>query len=238
MAELQYLMSMSTTAVIGLGQLGAAVARYLADHGADVIAVDKNMARVEALKDHVARAVCLDATDERALRAAGVADAGVVVLALAEDQLEGAALTAMVLRELGVGKIISRAGSEIQAKVLERLGVSKVVFPERHMGVQIARQILNPSVVELLPLSRAASLGEVLVPESLAGQTIGEVGMRKRFRLNVVAIKRRTKEVRDDGTVEQGFEMDEQPGADTKLAVGDALVVVGTDQDIRAFSES
>src|SRR5687767_12759035 len=107
---------MSTYAVIGLGRLGAAIATYLAENGAEVIAVDQEPARVDAIKDQVTRAICFDATDERALRASGVQDCAVVVLALGEDQLEQSVLTTMLLRDLGVGRIIARAATDVQAK--------------------------------------------------------------------------------------------------------------------------
>ncbi|MEK7703728.1 MAG: TrkA family potassium uptake protein, partial [Myxococcota bacterium] len=125
---------MTTFAVIGLGQLGASVATQLAERGAEVIAIDSDPMRVEQIKDQVARAMSLDATDEKALRAAGVADCDTVILALGEAQLEEAVLITMALRELGVGRIVSRASSDIQARLLLRLGVTRVVFPERQIG--------------------------------------------------------------------------------------------------------
>ena len=106
----------------------------------------------------VAAAVCLDSTDESALRASGMAEAATVVLALGENQLEQAVLTTMLLREIGVGRIISRAASDVQRKVLERIGVSKVVFPERQVGEQIARQVMMPAVQRFVPLGDGLAL--------------------------------------------------------------------------------
>jgi len=228
---------MAITAVIGLGQLGEAVVRHLSDHGAEVIAIDSDLPRVEAIKDRVARAVCLDATDERALRAAGVAEASTVVLALGEGQLEQAVLATMMLRELGVGRIISRAATDVQAKVLQRLGVSRIVFPERQVGVQLARQILSPTVLEMMPLSYGTSVAEVQITKELAGQSIGDAAIRRRYGLNVIAVRRAEQRAADDGNIDERWSVDNAPGPETVMALGDVLVVAGADEKIRALAE-
>ncbi len=228
---------MATHAVIGLGQLGSAVATYLAEQGEEVIAVDTNEARVEALKDRVARALCMDATDAKALRAAGFADCATVMVALGEDQLGQMVLTIMELRDLGVGRIICRAAGDVQARVLERLGVSRVVFPERQMGIQIARQILAPSVHDLVPISGQACMAEVEVPPAMANKTLGDLALRRAHGLNVVALRRRKQTIRDDGTTSVNELVESVIGPETKVNAGDVLVVVGSDESVRSFSE-
>ena len=228
---------MTTIGVIGLGQLGTAVGTHLAANGAEVIAIDSSLTRVEAIKDEVTRALCLDCTDEKALRAAGLSECAFVVLALGEGQLEEAVLTTMILRKLAVGKIISRASTEVQKEVLERLGVSRVVFPERSMGVQIARQILAPGLHEIVPLSIGSSLAEVSVPRPYIGKTLGDVGLRPKFGLNAVALKRPQESVSDTGEVTTDWAIDNAPAGDTMLESGDILVVVGTDANVRSFVE-
>jgi trk/ktr system potassium uptake protein len=229
---------MATYAVIGLGQLGASVATYLAERGADVIAIDLNEMRVEAIKDRVGRAMCLDATDERALRASGAGECEAVMLALGEDQLEQAVMVTMLLREQCVGRILSRAGSDIQAKVLQRLGVSRVVFPERQMGEHIARRLLAPEVEALVPLSDRTCLAEIVVPDAFDGKPIGEVHLRRDHGLNAVQLKRRTQVAADDGTVDTTWDIDDEPGPDTVLRAGDLLVVVAPDHRVQRFSRA
>lgn len=228
---------MALFGVIGLGQLGSAVATSLAKHGGEVIAIDSDAARVEAIKDDVTRALCMDATEEKTLRAAGVADCDTVVLALGEHQLEEAVLAVMILRDLGVGRIISRAGSDVRAKVLEKVGVSRVVFPERQIGMAIARQILTPALHEMVPISAGHSLVEIDVSADMQGRTLAQLHLRRAHGLNVVAIRRRREVARDDGSVEVREELDSAPGPESKLTSGDILVVVGADERIRAFGE-
>jgi trk system potassium uptake protein TrkA len=160
----------------------------------------------------------------------------VVVLALGEERLEQAVLATMLLRDLGVGRIIARAATDVQAKVLDRLGVSRVIFPERQIGVQVARQILSPSVREMMPIAAGTSLAEVGVPVAFVGKTLGALQLRRDFRLNAVAVRRRREVVQDDGHVEAVEEVDNLPGPDTKLLAGDVLLVVGADESIRAFA--
>jgi trk system potassium uptake protein len=224
---------MATCGIIGLGQLGQAAALYLADNGIEVIAIDRDAARVEPLKDRVAIAMSLDSTDERALRACGIAECATVLLALGENQLEEAVMTTMLLRELGVGRIISRASSDVQAKVLERLGVSRVIFPERQIGQQVARQIMMPEVHELVPLSEGLALAGVRVPDSLIGRTIGEAEVRRRYGLSVVALKSLHEEAKDDGRVEAIWRTDNNPGPETVMRAGDVLLVVGAENAVR-----
>jgi trk system potassium uptake protein len=227
---------MALYAVIGLGQLGAAVATQLTEGGGEVIAIDRDSARVDAIKDKVARALCLDATDERALRACGVANATTVVLALGENQLEDAVLATMLLRDLGVGRIIARAGTDVQSKVLLRIGVSKVIFPERQIGHQLARQILMPSVREVVPLAEDASLGEIEVPRSFVGKNLAELKLRAEYGVNAVAVRRKHEVVADDGTAQETETVISNVGPETVVEKGDVLVVVGTDQAVRGIS--
>jgi trk system potassium uptake protein len=228
---------MATYAVIGLGRLGYAVATSLAESGAEVIAVDEDAGRVDAIKDHVARAICFDATDERALRASGVQDCAVVILAMGENQLEQSVLTTMLLRDLGVGRIIARASTDVQAKVLDRLGVSRVIFPERQIGIQVARQLLSPSVREIVPISEGTALAEIEVPPGLIGKSLGELQLRREFGLNAVGVRRRREVAQDDGTVRTVEDIDNLPGPETRLGAGDVLLVVGPDEKLRAFAK-
>ena len=227
---------MALYAVIGLGQLGVAVATQLTEGGGEVVAIDSDSARVDAIKDKVARALCLDATDERALRASGVADSSTVVLALGENQLEEAVLATMILRELGVGRIVARASSDVQAKVLQRIGVSKVVFPERQIGHQLARQILMPSVREIVPLAADASLAEIEAPRSFVGKNLAELKLRAQYGVNAVALRRRRDIVKDDGIAEEADTVVSNVGPETVVEKGDVLVLVGADEAVRALS--
>lgn len=229
---------MAIYGVIGLGQLGAAVASYIAEHGGEVIAVDSNLARVEAIKERVPRALCLDATDERALRAAGLADCETVVLALGEAQLEEAVMTTMLLRDMGVGRIVSRAGSDVQGKVLERLGVSRVVFPERQIGTQIAREVLTPAALEVVPFREGISVASFEIPEEWSGSALQQLALRRRFGVTVVAVRRRADRVRDDGSVEGAAIVDAEPGPETVLQPHDVLMVIAKDEKLHAFLRS
>lgn len=110
--------------VLGLGQFGHHVAATLAAGGVDVIAIDRDPKRVEALKDVVSQAVCMDSTDEGALRAVGVHKAQTAVVALGEDDLEASILSCAALNDLGVGQITVRTANELQGRILSRMGAT------------------------------------------------------------------------------------------------------------------
>jgi trk system potassium uptake protein len=142
----------------------------------------------------------------------------------------------MLLRDLGVGRIIARAGTDVQAKVLQRIGVSKVIFPERQIGHQLARQILMPSVREVVPLADGASLAEIEVPPSWVGKNLAELKLRAMYGVNAVALRRRREVVADDGTARDVDAVVSNVGPETVVEKGDVLVLVGTDEAVRTLS--
>ncbi|HET6429548.1 MAG TPA: TrkA family potassium uptake protein, partial [Phycisphaerae bacterium] len=121
---------MATFAVIGLGRFGYRLSTLLAEGGAEVIAIDSRRDLVESIRDRVTVAVCLDTTDEEALRAQGVDRVNVAVVGIGDD-FEANALATVILKQIGVPRVISRATTTIRAQILSRIGADDVVNPER-----------------------------------------------------------------------------------------------------------
>src|SRR5512146_1708671 len=126
---------MRQVAVIGLGRFGSSVARTLAQSGCDVLAVDVDGERVKALVECVTEAVQADALDEAALRALGLRNFEAVVVAIGHE-VKASILVTVVLKEMGVPKIVAKAQDELHGKVLQKVGADIVVYPERDMGVR------------------------------------------------------------------------------------------------------
>ena len=120
---------MNRFAVIGLGRFGSRLASNLAAAGAEVIAIDRSRQIVEDLRDKVTLAIALDATDEQALRIQGVDQVDCAVVGIGQD-FEANALTTALLKSLGVARVVSRAGNQMQAEILTRIGADGVVKPE------------------------------------------------------------------------------------------------------------
>lgn len=212
-------------AVIGLGQFGTQLAVSLAESGVPVLAIDSRMERVETLRASVARVLCLDATDEEALSAARIGDVGVAVCAIGDD-VQASILTVALLHQFGVSRVIARAVSELHARILRMVGASEVINPARDIALRLASRLLQPGLVDRVPIAPGYALNEIEAPAWTAGRTLLDLDVRKQFRLSILAVKR----------VEGGVEkVIANPGGDTAIAQSDILVTLGDDESIRRF---
>lgn len=210
-------------AVIGLGRFGSAMATTLAELGQDIIGVDSEPERVRALADAITQAVELDATDERALKAAGIHNVDIAVVSIGEN-IESSLLVVMLLKELGVKTIAAKAVTALHGRILEKLGVSRVVFPEREMATRMAHSLVMPNVIDYIELSRDFSIVELPAPPTFIGKSLKQLELRPRFGLTLVAIKRR------DGPAEV---TNIAPGADEIIRTGDVLALLGNVSDLK-----
>jgi trk system potassium uptake protein TrkA len=214
--------------VIGLGRFGSAVATTLVELGHDVIGIDGAEARVQELADVITHAVQLDATDAKALRAAGVQDVDVAIVSIGEH-IESSLLVVMQLRELGVKTIVAKAVTPIHGRILEKLGVSRVVFPEREMAIRVAHSLVTPNAIDYIELSRDFSIVELPTPASWVGRTLKELELRPRYGLTLVAIKRQDGTGRVLTTV--------APTADERILSGDVLALLGANERLNRLDE-
>lgn len=212
-------MAKRTFAVIGLGRFGSAMATTLASLGHDVIGIDGDEDRVRAVADVVSLSMQLDATDEKAIRAAGINDVDVAVVSIGEN-IESSLLVVTLLRELGIGQIVAKAVTPLHGRILEKLGVSRVVFPEREMAVRVAHGLVMPNVIDYIELSKDYSIIEVPAPHEFVGKTLRDIGLRARFGLTTIAIKH----VSPSGAV---LSSNIAPGPDDVIQEGDVLSLLG-----------
>lgn len=215
-------------AVIGLGQLGTSIALTLANRGAEVVAIDQNLENVEQIKDQVAHAAALDATDLKALQSQDIHRVDAAVVAIGED-FEALVLTTVILQELEVERIIARSASEQQRAILTRLGVKEILSPEKKIGESVAKMLLQPSIKAFLSLSEEYEIVEIQAPPKTVNQTLVELSIRKKFNLNLITIKRKDEEKANFIGV---------PNPETKIQDDDMLFLMGTREDIQRFIES
>jgi trk system potassium uptake protein TrkA len=130
------------TLVVGLGRFGSALAIGLAERGCPVMAVDLRMESIEAVKEKLAYAVELDATDVDALRSIDAAACSAAVVAVGED-FESAVLAVAALKEVGIARVIARARDHRQARILRAVGASEVIEVETEVGRRLAEQLAN-----------------------------------------------------------------------------------------------
>ena len=177
-----------TYAVFGLGRYGEAVAKELVRSGADVIAVDSNEDIVNGLAADIPVCKCADVTDPQVIERLGISNVDVVIIAMA-NSLESAVMAITLCKEAGVKNIIAKCSSAMHEKILNRIGADIVVFPERESGVRLAKNLLSSGFVDLIELSDEVSMVELDVKPEWEGKTLIELNLRRRFSVNVVAIR-------------------------------------------------
>jgi len=215
-------------AVIGLGRFGKSVAKTLSEKGYQVLAIDIVENVVQGISDEVTQAVCLDATDEKALRSAGIENVDVAIVAVGTN-LEASILITLNLKEIGIKEIVCKAVSEDHRKVLEKVGSTRVVQPERDMGARIANSLISTSVIEHIELSEESSIVELISPKEFIGKSLREIDVRVKYGVNVIAVKRRIPSASRAGEEEI---VNVAPKAEDVIKKGDILVVLGPNECI------
>ena len=178
-----------TYAVFGLGRYGIAVARELCASGAEVIAVDIDEARVNIAAANIPLCKCADITDPEVIKQLGIANIDVVVIAMAGN-LEASVMAVTLCKEVGVGQVVAKCSSEMHQKILERVGADMVVFPEQEGGVRLAKNLLSSGFVDMITLSEDFSMIELEVRREWIGKSLMELNLRKKYGINVVALKK------------------------------------------------
>jgi trk system potassium uptake protein TrkA len=225
---------MERFAVIGLGRFGTRLATLLADAGAEVLAVDCDKGRVEAISERVTLAVCLDSTDEEALRAQDIDKVDVAIVGIG-SAFEAAVLTTVTLKQLGVPQVIARATTGIRGQILLRIGADDIVNPEKESAERWRGRLLAPAILERVALAEGHSLAQVAAPQSFVGKTLQELDFAKKYKLLVVAI-RRSVPSREGKAKEAGRPVIvSPPGPDALIQAGDVLVVIGSDDAVEAL---
>ncbi|MDQ3867465.1 MAG: TrkA family potassium uptake protein [Actinomycetota bacterium] len=174
--------------VIGLGRFGGALAADLVRHDHEVLGVDVDGKLVQSFAHTLTHVVQADSTDLETMRQLGAAEFATAVVAIGTD-LEASILTTSVLVDLKVGNIVAKAISESHGKILERIGANRVIFPERDMGIRVARSLGGRDVIDYMELDPGFVLLETKAPPELVGRTLAEAQVRKRYGLTVVSIK-------------------------------------------------
>lgn len=205
-------------AVIGMGRFGSSVADALSKLGFEVLAIDANEQKIQEISGTVTHAVSADTTDEETLRALGIRNFDVVVVAIGAD-IQASILTTLILKELGVPRLIVKAQTELHGKVLSKIGADKVVFPERDMGLRVAHHLISPNILDYIELSDDYSIIEMKAPRHFTGKNLKQLDVRAKFKCNVMAIK-------------TGVKMNISPYAEDIIHEDDVLVIVGKNNDL------
>lgn len=175
-------------AVFGLGRYGLAVAKELVNSGAEVLAVDANEAIVNYAIDEIPLCKCADITDPDVISELGISNIDVVIIAMASN-LEASVMAVTLCKEAGVQTVIAKCANEMHKKILSRVGADKVVIPESESGTRLAKNLLSSGFIDIIELSKNVAMVELNVKEEWIGKTLLELNLRKKYSLNIVAVR-------------------------------------------------
>lgn len=218
-------------AVIGLGEFGRAVAVGLARNGVEVIAVDIKMEQVETIKDQVTLAVRLDGSQEHALEAHGLGDVDVLIAAIG-DNFEAQVLVVVHAKQFGIKRIVARATSEDHRRVLKAVGADEVLNPEEEAARWMVQRLLITNISSYFELAEGFSVVEVTAPPGMVGKTLMELNLRRRFRINLVALKRMKTNSEGEKVLAK---FNPVPLPEEVIEEGDVLALVGSVLDLANF---
>jgi trk system potassium uptake protein TrkA len=206
---------------VGLGIFGFNIAKDLYENGMEVIAIDKHKETIQKIKDFSTRAILADATDKELLETIGIQEDDVVIVSFGED-LAASTLLTLHLKEFKVKEIIVKAPNEDHKRILEKVGATEVIIPEKEMASKVAKSLISPNVLDYIPLSQDYTISEIAPPSSFLGKTIGDLQLRKKHHIGVIA----SRDVLTD-------QIQMIPAADFVIKDSDILVVIGKEQDIQ-----
>lgn len=212
---------MKSFLVLGLGRFGSSIATTLASLGHDVLGVDSNPDIVHEFSDELTQAVQADSASEEFLRSIGVKNYNAAIVAIGDD-IESSITTTLLLKELGACYIVGKAQNSLHAKILYKVGADKVVFPERDMGIREANSLTSNSIIDVIELSPDFSIIETCIPESWVGKTVGELNVRSKYGVNIIALRK-------------GNKIDIMPQANTEFKQNDIMAVMGKNTDLNTL---
>ena len=179
---------MKQVLLIGLGRYGQNIAVRLNEMGHQVMAVDKDEKRVNAILDIVTNAQIGDSTDREFLESLGVRNFDYVIIAIAGD-FESSMITTVMVKELGAPNVISRASSEIQEQLLKNNGADVVIYPEKPVGIWTANRYVSEHVLDYFDLADGYSIYEISMPDSWVGKTLASMDIRSKYGINILAVR-------------------------------------------------
>ncbi len=176
-------------AVFGLGKYGVSVASELVRSGADVLAVDMDEEMVNDAVLQIPVCKCADVTDPDVIKQLGISNMDVVIIAIATN-LEATVMATTLCKEAGVPTVIVKCANEMHEKILYRIGADKVVIPENESGIRLAKNLVSSGFVDVIDLSDDISMVEIPVKDEWINKTLIDLNLRKKYSMNVVAIRK------------------------------------------------
>ena len=204
--------------VAGLGLFGKSVALTLHNMGYDVLGVDIDENVVQDSSSDLSYVVCADASDEKSLKSLPIDDIDVAVVSI--GVLESNMMCTLLLKEMGVPMVVAKALNDLHGTMLNKIGADKIVYAEKDMGKRVAHNLVSSSIVDYIELSNEISVMSLQLPAELIGKNLIEADLRRRYNVNVVAIKR-------------GGSTRVNPCAHEVFQADDEIIIIGTHEGVK-----
>ena len=179
---------MKSILLIGLNRFGSLLAREFHEQGHQIMAVDRDEARINSILPLVTDAQIGDSTNEAFLRSLGVNNYDVCIVTIGED-FQSSLETTSLLKELGGKLVVSRADRDVQAKFLLRNGADEVINPEKQSAEWAAIRYASNHILDYIKLDEDHAIFEVPIPREWSGKTVGQIDIRKKYGINIMAVK-------------------------------------------------
>ena len=212
---------MKNVLLIGLGRFGRHMAQKMSDMDHQILAIDKSEHKVQEAMSYVTNAEIGDATDPALIATLGVKDFDLCVVTMSHDLQASLEITAL-LKENGAPFVLVRVSRDTHARFLLACGADEIIYPEKQMADWAAVRYTGDHVYDYTRLSPDHAIYETEIPDSWIGHTVVDLGVRQRYRLNILALRR-------DGNVDPMF------GPATVLQAGDRIILLGSDKDVQKF---
>ncbi|PKR86232.1 potassium channel family protein [Heyndrickxia camelliae] len=210
-------------AVLGLGRFGGSLVKEFHELGTEVLAVDKDIDKVNEMAQYSTAAVQANTMDEITLKNLGIRNFDLVFVSFGDD-IEASILTSLVLKDMGIKEVWAKAQNTYHEKVLKKIGVDRIINPERDMAKRIAHHMVSEKILDYIELSEEFGIVEIMATDKIHLHTLIELDVRAKYGCNIVAIKR-------------GTDIIVSPMAEDKIFKGDILIVIGKNEDINRFEE-
>ena len=199
--------------VLGLKTFGMSIVKQLSKYNCEVLAIDKEMERVEIASEYATQAIQLDIRDDEG-EIFGLALDEFDIAIITVDDIEASIMASMIFKENGVKNVIVKAKNKMHKKILEKIEVDKIISPEEEMGSKLAKSIMNASVIDAINFSDEYNILEVHVLDKWIGKTFLKLNLRNEYGMNVLCVKNPNKE------------LEISPSPDYVIERGDVLVAI------------
>ena len=218
--------------IIGLGNFGSALAEQLTNMGHEVIGVDHQMDKVEAVKEKISYAICLNCVDPQAIVSLPLKNTDVVIVCIGKD-VGANIMTTALMKKMNVPRLMSRSISSLHETVLEAMGIDEILRPEEESAERWVKKLTTSRLVDSFELTKGFSIIEAIVPKKFVGKTLEQIDLIKSYNVLVLTTIKQTKERNLIGISRKVTKVQGIVTAKTIFSEGDIMVLYGNDDDIQ-----